>query len=75
MSYISPDPFQIAPGPAPPTVRFYVRTRHVQFLRGWWAWELQIGSIVVQWVHKEHLDKPLMRDGHIRRLSAWRVPF
>lgn len=58
-----------------PTVRFFINTRHVKFLRGWFAWELQIGSVVIQWVHREHLNTPLVRDGDIRRLSVWRVPF
>ena len=58
-----------------PTVQFYVNRKHVKFLRGWFAWELQIGSLVIQFVHHEHLDKPLVRDGEIRRLSVWRTPF
>jgi hypothetical protein len=57
------------------TVRFYINRRHVKFLRGWFAWELQIGSVVCQFVHREHLDSPLVRDGEIRRLSVWRCPF
>lgn len=58
-----------------PTVRFFVNTRHLKFLRGWFAWELQVGSIVIQLVHPEHLESPLVVDGHIRRLSVWRTPF
>lgn len=58
-----------------PTVRFFITTRHVKFLRGWFAWELQIGSVVIQWVHREHLQSPLVVDGQIRRLSVWRTPF
>lgn len=56
-------------------VRFFINTRHVKFLRGWFAWELQIGSVVVQFVHREHLSSPLVKQAEIRRLSVWRVPF
>jgi hypothetical protein len=39
-------------------VRWYLNRKHVKVLRGWFAWEVQVGRIVVQWVHAEHRDGP-----------------
>jgi hypothetical protein len=50
-------------------VRWYAQHRWFTLVRGWYAWELQIGSFVLQWVHPEHRNKPCA-EGH--RLHIWR---
>lgn len=50
-------------------VKFYRQGRYVTFLRGWFAWELQVGPLVIQVVHSEHVDGPSARG---RKVLVWR---
>jgi len=50
-------------------VKFYRQGRYVTFLRGWFAWELQIGPVVIQVVHKEHVNGPSAQG---RKVLVWR---
>lgn len=47
------------------TVKFFVQRKHLTFLRGWFAWELQVGPLVAQWVHPEHVNGPSAQGRHL----------
>jgi hypothetical protein len=48
---------------------WYINRRWVTLVRSWYAWELQIGPFVMQWVHPER------RKMDARRLHLWRDPY
>ena len=50
-------------------VRWYINRRWLTFVRGWYAWELQIGPFAMSWVHPEH------RRMDESRLHLWRDPY
>lgn len=53
-------------------VRWYADHRWFTLVRGWWAWELQLGPLVLQWVHPEHRRGRITQE---RRLHVWRDPY